>query len=121
MARIIPFNKQGTIGLETIGAKIENNTLIYEFEAHPYVNTPFNGVLLIHLKSPSPAGLTPTMPVFFETRGVANSRKAVTKAGGVPMTAADIAIPCYAQFFYDFRSGIVEAIVGIIPNQPTSN
>lgn len=116
--RLVPFNRSGIVGLETIGAKVENNTLVYEFENHQYVNTPFNGLLLIHLKSPSPAELESTMPVFFETKGLNGSRKAVTKAGGVPMTAADITIPCYSLFFYDFRTGIVEAIAGTPVPQP---
>lgn len=114
MNRLIPFNKTGIVGLETIGATIVNNTLTYEFESHPYVNTPYNGLLLIHLKTPSPAGLTSTMPVYFETKGITGSRKAVTKAGGIPMTAADITVPCYSLFFYDFRSGVVEAIAGVV-------
>lgn len=111
--RLVPFNRTGIVGLESIGAKVVNNTLTYEFEAHPYVNTPFNGILLIHLQSPSPAETTETMPIFFETKGMTGSRKAVTKAGGVPMTAADITIPCYNLFFYDFRTGVVEAIAGV--------
>lgn len=112
--RIVPFNRQGVIGLETIDARIVNNTLTYTFEAHPYVNTPFNGLLLVHLQSPSPADLTPDMPVFFETRGITGSRKAVTKAGNEPLTAADITIPSYNLFFYDFNKGVVEAVSGVV-------
>lgn len=112
--RLVPFNRSGIVGLETIGARVENNTLVYTFEAHPYVNTPFNGLLLVHLMSPSPAELEPTMPVYFETQGLSGSRKPVTKAGGVPLTAADITIPCYNLFFYDFRSGIVEAVSSVV-------
>lgn len=114
MARIIPFNRAGVIGLETIGAEIKNNTLTYTFENHPYVNTPFNGILLIHIKSQSPEGLTPTMPVFFETQGLSGSRIAVTKPGGVPLTAADLSVPCYNLFFYDFRGNVVEAVAGVV-------
>ncbi len=112
--QMTPFNRQGVFGLETIGARIENGSLIYEFEAHPYVNTPFNGLLLIHLKSPSPTGILPDMSVFFETRGISGSRKAVTKQGGEPLKASDITIPSYNLFFYDFRSGIVEAVAGVV-------
>lgn len=112
--RLVPFNRNGIVGLETIGAKVVNNTLTYEFEAHPFVNTPFNGILLVHLNSPAPTETTGTMPIYFETRGLAGSRKAVTKAGGVPILAEDVTVPCYAQFFYDFRTGVVEAIASIV-------
>ena len=108
--RLIPFNRNGVVGLETIGAKVVNNTLTYYFEAHPYVNTPFNGLLLIHLNSTSPAELTPDMPVYFETQGMSNARRPVLKQGGVPLTAGDITVPCYSLFFYDFRTGIVEEV-----------
>lgn len=114
MAYPIPFNKFGIYGLESKEAKVVNNTLTYVFEAHPYVNTPYNGLLLVHLQSPSPAETTDTMPIYFETQGIADSRKAVTKAGGVPLTAADITIPTYNLFFYDFRKGVVEAVSGVI-------
>lgn len=114
MARIVPFNRTGIIGLETIGAVISGNTLTYKFAAHPYVNTPFNGLLLIHINTPSPAGILPDMPIYFETEGLLGSRKAVTKAGGEPLVAADITIPTYNLFFYDFNKGIVEAVSGVI-------
>lgn len=112
--RLVPFNRSGIVGLETIGAKIVNNTLTYEFEAHPYVNTPFNGLLLVHINATTPAETTDTMPIYFETQGMANTRKAVTKAGGVPLAAADITVPCYNLFFYDFRTGVVEAVSAVI-------
>lgn len=114
MNRLVPFNKGGVVGLETIGAKIVNDTLTYEFEAHPYVNTPFNGLLLIHLNATTPSETRGDMQVYFETKGMANARRAVTKAGGVPLTANDIIIPCYGLFFYDFRTGVVEAVAGIV-------
>ena len=113
--RLVPFNKFGIVGLESIGVQLSGNTLTYVFEAHPYVNTPFNGLLIIRLKTPSPAGLTGTEQVFFESQGLLGSRKAVTKAGGVPLIASDITIPSYNLFFYDFRTGVVEAVAGV-PN-----
>lgn len=114
---LIPFNRYGLFGLETIDAKVENNSLIFVFEAHPYVNTPYNGLLLIHFKNPAPSTASADMPVFFETRGISGTRKAVTKAGNVPMTAADLKVPCYLQFFYDFRSGVLEALASVQPTE----
>lgn len=113
MARPIPFNRAGLVGLETVDAAVVGNALVFYFENHPYVSTPFNGLLLVHFTNPAPADATPTMPVFFETRGVAGSRKAVTKAGGAPLTVGDIFVPCYNLFFYDFRNGVVEAVSAV--------
>lgn len=118
MATPIPFNKRGTYGLESIDAVVSNNTLTYMFEAHPFVNTPFNGLLLIHLVSPAPATTTGEMPIYFETRGMSGTRRPVTKAGGVPLTAADIKVPCYLLFFYDYSKGVVEAVSAVPGTDP---
>lgn len=114
MARPVPFNRFGKYGLETADVKIVDNTLTFVFNNHPYVNSPYNGELLVHFTKPAPAEATGTMPIYFETRGLTGSRKAVTKAGGVPMLAEDVTVPCYVQFFYDFRTGVVEAIASIV-------
>lgn len=113
MARPIPFNRTGVVGLETIDASVVNDTLTFYFESHPYVNSPFNGLLLIHFKNTA-TGITGDMPIFFETRGSTGTRKAVTKPGGDPLIASDIAVPCYSLFFYDFRTGVVEAVAGVV-------
>lgn len=115
MARLIPFNRTGIVGLETVDAVVSGNALVFYFENHPYVNTPFNGLLLIRFKNNAPEGATGTMPIYFETRGLSGSRKAVTKYGGTPLLAEDITVPCYSLFFYDFRSGVVEAVAGVSP------
>lgn len=114
MSRIVPFNRTGIVGLETIDAVVSNNSLVFIFENHQYVNTPFNGLLLVHFKNPAPDGASSTMPIFFETRGLSGSRKAVTKEGGTALTAADINVPSYNLFFYDFRNGVVEAVAGVV-------
>lgn len=114
MARPIPFNRTGIVGLETAGVVSATDSLTFTFQNHPYVNTQFNGVLLVKFTakpSTPPAGAT---PVYFETQGLLGSRKAVTKSGGEPLTAADIAIPGYYMFFYDFNTGVVEAIAGVV-------
>lgn len=110
MARPIPFNRQGIYGLETIGATGDATALTYTFANHPYVNSPFNGVLLIHFTATTPTGVTATTPIFFETQGLLGSRREVKKPGGGALTAGDITSPGYYLFFYDFRQGIVEAI-----------
>ena len=114
MATPRPFNRFGKYGLETIEAKVVNNTLTFVFENHPFVNSPYNGELLVHFTKPAPTEATGTMPIYFETQGVSGSRKAVTKAGGIPLLSEDITVPCYANFFYDFRTGVVEAIASIV-------
>lgn len=114
MARPIPFNRQGVYGLATTGVSATSTEVTYTFENHPYVNNPFNGLLLVRIASPIPDGTTGTLPIYFETTGALGSRKAVTKVGGVPLTAADITGVGYYLFFYDFRTGVVEAVASVV-------
>lgn len=110
MARPIPFNRHGIYGLETIGAYGDATSLTYQFENHPYVNSPFNGLLLVHFTSATPAGVTSETPIFFETQGALGSRRAVQKPGSGALTAGDILAPGYYLFFYDFKVGVLEAV-----------
>lgn len=114
MAYPIAFNRRGIFGLETIDVKMSANDLTYVFESHPYVNSPYNGLLLVHFTKPAPEGARGDMPIYFESNGVTGSRKAVTKAGGKPLLAEDIHIPSYNLFFYDFRTNVVEAVSGVV-------
>lgn len=114
MARLIPFNRTGIVGLETLGVISATDSLTFTFQNHPYVNTPFNGVLLIKFTAKPSTDPVGTEAIYFETQGLLGSRKAVTKIGGEPLTAADITIPGYYMFFYDFNTGVVEAIGGVV-------
>lgn len=120
MARPLPFNRNGIYGLETIGATGDATALTYTFTNHPYVNSPFNGLLLVHFTATTPTGVTATTPIFFETQGLLGSRKAVTKPGGGALTAGDITSPGYYLFFYDFNKGIVEAVGEFNATAPTN-
>lgn len=112
MARLIPFNRTGIVGLETMGVSVAADSLTFTFQNHPYVNTPYNGLLLVKFTA-KPTGITGTEPIYFETQGLLGSRKAVTKQGGVPLISSDISIPGYYMFFYDFNTGVVEAVGGV--------
>ena len=96
--------------METIGANGDATGLTYVFANHPYVSSPYNGLLLVHFTATTPTGVTAATPIFFETQGVSGSRKAVKKPGGGALTAGDITSPGYYLFFYDFTKGIVEAV-----------
>lgn len=107
MARPVPFNRGGFYGLETVGAPVVTTTEVtYNFEDHPYVNSPYNGDVTIRIASPIPAGTTATLPIYFKSGN--RSSRAVLKVGDVPLTVADIPGVGYYKFFYDFNKGIVE-------------
>ena len=114
MARLVPFNKTGIVGLETKSVISETGSLTFVFQNHPYVNTPYNGLLLVKFTAKPASTITGNEAVYFETQGLLGSRKAVTKEGGVPLIASDITIPGYYMFFYDFSTGVVEAVGGVV-------
>lgn len=110
MAYPIPFNRFGIYGLETIDAVVKNNTLTFIFANHPYLNVPYNDLILIHFTKSAPSTATGEMPIFFETQGASSSRKGVMNDGGVPLLAKDINVPCLKQFYYNFRTGVVQIV-----------
>lgn len=113
MARPVPFNRGGIFGLATVGAPtVTDASVTFNFEEHPYVNAPYNGDVNIRITSPIPTGTTGTLPVFFKTGN--RAPVAVTKVGGAPLTAADITGTGMYKFFYDFRTGTVEAYVSVV-------
>lgn len=114
MARLIPFNRTGIIGLETVSVSTTADSMTFAFQNHPYVNTPYNGLLLVKFTAKPPSTITGNEAIYFETQGLLGSRKAVTKAGGTPLIASDISIPGYYMFFYDFNTGVVEAVGGVV-------
>lgn len=109
---IIPFNRRGIFGISTVGTPAVTTTAVtFNFESHPYVNAPYNGILLVRITTAIPTGTTGTLPVFFMTGN--NTSRAVTKVGGVPLTAADIPTTGYYLMFYDSNSGVLEMISAV--------
>ena len=101
---IIPFNKNGTFGIQSIGTPTVTATdVTLHFEEHPFINAPYNGMLIVEITS-VPA--TSALPVFFQAGN--GAKVAVTKAGGVPLTAADIQQTGYYLLFFDRGRGILQ-------------
>lgn len=110
---IIAFNRRGIYGIASVGTPVVTATdVTFNFESHPYVNAPYNGILLVRIATAIPTGTTGTLPVFFQTG--TNAKRAVTKAGGVPLTAADVPTTGYYLLFYDSNSGVLEVISSVI-------
>ena len=101
---IIPFNKNGTFGIKSVGTPTVTATdVTIHFDEHPFINAPYNGMLIVEITS-VPA--TSALPVFFQAGN--GAKVAVTKAGGVPLTAADIQQTGYYLLFYDRGRGVLQ-------------
>ena len=113
MATPRPYNRNGFYVLETQGAPTVTTTgITFHFLDHPFVNAPYNGDVTIHVTTPTPTGTTGTLPVFFQSGS--RQPRAVTKAGGGPLTAADLLNTGYYKLFYDFNRGVLETYARVV-------
>ena len=109
-----PFNRGGIWGIASLGApELKTGEVIFKFAAHPFVNAPYNGELIVHITAEIPSTAVGTEKVYFKTGDEA--QKAVTRAGGAPLVAADIPTTGYYKFFYDYTTGVLEAMASIVP------
>ena len=101
---IVPFNRRGTYGISTVGTPTVTATdVTLHFDEHPFINAPYNGMLIVEITA-VPA--TSTLPVFFQAGN--GEKVAVTKGGGVPLTAEDIQQTGYYLLFFDRGRGILQ-------------
>ena len=101
---IVPFNRRGTYGISTVGTPTVTATdVTLHFDEHPFINSPYNGMLIVEITT-VPA--TSTLPVFFQAGN--GAKVAVTKAGGVALTAADIQQTGFYLLFFDRSRGILQ-------------
>ena len=106
---IVPFNRRGTFGIQSVGTPTVTATdVTLNFEEHPFIQAPYNGMLIVEITS-GPA--TSTLPVFFQAGN--GAKVAVTKGGGVPLTAADIQQTGYYLLFFDRGRGILQTFSSV--------
>ena len=107
---VIPFNRRGTFGLKSVGTPTVTATdVTIHFDEHPFINAPYNGMLIVEITT-VPA--TSTLPVFFQAGN--GAKVAVTKGGGVPLTAEDIQQTGYYLLFYDRGSGVLQTFNSVV-------
>ena len=111
MANVIfPFNRRGIFGIKTIGSETTTTNFIYKFEEHPYVQMPYNGLLIVNITSVPPSGAA-TLPIQFKTG--TDSPVSVTKGDGDPLLGADISETGYYILFFDRNQNVLQVINSI--------
>ena len=107
---IVPFNRRGTYGISTVGTPTVTATdVTLHFDEHPFINAPYNGMLIVEITT-IPA--TSTLPVFFQAGN--GAKVAVTKGGGVPLTAEDIQQTGYYLLFFDRGRGVLQTFNSVV-------
>lgn len=113
MATPRPFNRTGIWGIQSVGTPTVTTTEItFNFEEHPFVQAPYNGILIVNITTPTPTGGEGTLPVFFKTGN--NASVAATKGNGVPLTAADVLTSGYYLFFFDRGKGVFQVFNSVV-------
>ncbi|MCM1079679.1 MAG: hypothetical protein NC344_10250 [Bacteroidales bacterium] len=113
MANPRPFNRSGIWGIKSVGTPtVTADSVTFNFTSHPFLMTPYNGILIVDITAAAPTGTTGTLPVFFKTGN--NARVAATKGGGVPLTSADISASGYYLFFFDRGAGTFQVFNSVV-------
>lgn len=109
---IIPFNRKGVFGIRSIGTPTVTATdLTFHFEEHPYVQMPYNGILIVNITTGAPVGGT-AVPVFFQTGN--GAKVAVTKEGGTPLLSTDVEASGYYLLFFDRGTGVLQTFNSVV-------
>lgn len=109
----IPFNRRGIFGIKSVGTPTVTTTdVTLHFEEHPFVQAPYNGILIVNITVAAPTGTTGTLPVFFQTGN--GAKVAVTKGNGAPLTAADILNTGYYLLFFDRGTNVLQVFNSVV-------
>lgn len=112
MAYPIPFNKRGIYGIRSVGTPTVTATdITFKFEEHPYVQMPYNGILIVNITTGAPIGGT-AVPVFFQTGNY--PKVAVTKENGSPLLSTDVEASGYYLLFFDRTSGVLQTLNSVV-------
>lgn len=91
--------------IEATGVTTSNGRVVYTFRSHPYVNTPYNGLVIVRLLA-VPTGAT-TEPIVFNTNGQTQN---LVKVGGANAVATDIAGEGIYLIYYDSSRGVIQLV-----------
>lgn len=112
MAYPIPFNRKGIYGIRSVGTPTVTTTdITFKFEEHPYVQAPYNGILIVNITTGAPTGGT-AVPVFFQTGNYA--KVAVTKENGAPLLSTDVEATGYYLLFFDRGTGVLQTFNSVV-------
>lgn len=104
----LPFllvNRRGSLLLPTTGLTVSATAATFTLPSYR-VSGP-RGTMLIKISQAFPDGATATLPIVFTANG---GTQAATKAGGDPLTIADIPGEGVYEFYYDRESSTLQLL-----------
>lgn len=106
--KFLPFilvNRRGSLLLPTTGLTVSATAATFTLPSYR-VSSP-RGTMLIKISQAFPDGATSTLPIVFTANG---GTQAATKAGGDPLTIADIPGAGVYEFYYDRESSTLQLL-----------
>ena len=91
--------------------KVNTGNVVFSFRDHAFLNANYRGTIFVNLQQAIPTGTTGTLPILFETNGVA---QAVTKFNGAALTVADVAGTGVYQFWFERDTNTLQLMTGIV-------
>lgn len=113
MANTLPFilaNRGGIPRLESTGVTVGTDNVKFQFNRHPFLLRQFNGLILFRLAQPIPTGTTATLPIVFDTNGIA---KNVTKIGDTNVLVSDITGTGIYLGYYESQFDTLQLLTGV--------
>lgn len=100
------FLQNSIARIESTSVAVENGNVVYTFRNHNFVNSRYNGIVMVKLLA-LPTGTAGTEPVVFNS---GNGNAEVTNFGGTALTASDILGSGVHLFYYDSDSRTLQFI-----------
>lgn len=103
-------NRRGSVAVETTGVTVSDTAVTYSFRDRAFAGSGARGTLFIRFAQAAPEGTTDTLPIVFLCNG---TTIAATKAGGEPLTLAEITSGGVYEFFYERQTNTMQVLSGL--------
>lgn len=111
MDLLIPRSNRGGIpNIQTTNVTVNTANVVFSFAPHRYVNEFFQGIIAVKINNAIPDDATDTLPIVFETVGIAGSTVNLKILGGEDATVADITGTGVYLVFYDRATNILQLL-----------
>ena len=107
----INVNRTGIPALRSLSVTVTATQVLFDFNNHRNVGSPFRGLIIINLAQAIPTGTTATLPVVFTSDG--GNAKTLTGYNGDPITVADILGTGIYIVWYESSSDTLQLVANL--------
>lgn len=104
------YLQQAIARVESVAVTVNGTTNVqFSFRPHRFLDTRYNGIVIIDLAQAIPEGTTDTLPIVFNA-GTGTTDSNVKKRGGANLTVADLDGTGIYQFYYNSETKALQLI-----------